>query len=360
MRTAALSATAARQAERVLSPFEFWPGWLFYAPVVIQWIALGLWHRDLSLPTATNPRIETGGLCGERKSELLDQVSGAARARVAPYVLVAASATVAEAEAALYRAELTYPVVLKPDIGCNGTGVRLLAGTADLATALPLYPRDVHLVLQRYVAWEGEAGLFYVREPGEARGRLTSLTLKHAPAVVGDGRRTLRELVLADPRAGVVPHLYLPRLAGRLDSVPPSGDVVRLVLTGNHCKGSVFRDGCDQITPAMTDAVEAVLRSLPDFHFGRIDVRYRSLSALRRGEDFAIIEINGAGSEATHIWDARTTFWKAQRDQLRQFAAAWRIGAANRRAGFKSSGLRAMYVAWRRQVRLMASYPVND
>ena len=346
-------------AEPILSPFEFWPGWLFYAPVVAQWIGLGLWHRDMSLPTAANPRIETGGLCGERKSELLDMLTGPAADAVAPYVVVAARAEPAAVEAALREAGLDYPLVLKPDVGCNGTGVRLLHDGGDLAAALPLYP-SVDLVLQRYVAWEGEAGLFYIRHPDQARGRLTSLTLKHAPAVVGDGRSTLRELVLADPRAGLVPHLYLPRLARRLDDVPTAGVRVRLVLAGNHCKGSVFRDGTAEITPALTERVDAIMTSLPDFHFGRLDVRYRSLSALRRGEDFAIIEINGAGSEATHIWDARTTLWRAWLDQFRHYGEAWRIGAANRARGFKSSGLLPMYRAWRRQLRLMASYPVND
>lgn len=357
----AIAIQAASSANaRLLSPFEFWPGWLFYAPVIVQWIALGLWHRDLSLPTAANPKIETGGLCGERKSELLDQISGPERDFVAPYILAAASADAFAIIAAMTAAELDFPVVLKPDVGCNGAGVRLLSGPADLLAALPLYPQDVNLVIQRYVAWEGEAGLFYIRHPSEPTGRLTSVTLKHAPAVVGDGRSTLRELVLADPRAALVPHLYFPRLAGKLDTVPPLGEQVRLVLTGNHCKGSVFRDGGEHITPELTAQVDRIARAVPEFHFGRLDVRYRSLSALRRGEDFSIIEINGAGSEATHIWDARTTLRRAMVDQLRHFAEAWRIGAANRARGFQSSGLVPMYRAWRLQRRLMASYPVND
>ncbi|MFT9216834.1 MAG: D-alanine--D-alanine ligase, partial [Acetobacter malorum] len=55
-----------------LSSFEFWPGWAFYTPVVIYWILLGIRYGDFSTPTAANPRIETGGLCGESKSGILD------------------------------------------------------------------------------------------------------------------------------------------------------------------------------------------------------------------------------------------------------------------------------------------------
>ena len=40
-----------------VSFFEFWPAWLFYTPVVVHWIALGLRYRDMLLPTAANPLI---------------------------------------------------------------------------------------------------------------------------------------------------------------------------------------------------------------------------------------------------------------------------------------------------------------
>ncbi len=62
-----------------VSFFEFWPAWLFYTPVVVHWIALGLRYRDMLLPTAANPRIEAGGLCGESKTDILDQAGPFAR-----------------------------------------------------------------------------------------------------------------------------------------------------------------------------------------------------------------------------------------------------------------------------------------
>ncbi len=362
--TAMPARAAAGDGERSLSPFEFWPGWLFYAPVVAQWIALGLRYGDMSLPTAANPRIETGGLCGESKGDIFAIAGPAAAAAIAPWCRFEHVATpggsLAGAEAAAAQAGLAYPLILKPDVGCNGAGVRLVADRAALARALPDYPAGICLMLQQFVPWEGEAGLFYVRLPGEAQGQITSLTLKEAPCVTGDGRSTLQALVLADPRAGRVPHLYLPRLAGRLEQVPASGERVRLVLAGNHCRGSIFRNGTPEVTPALTARLEAIVRDLPEFHFGRFDVRFRSLSALRRGEDFAIIEVNGAGSEPTHIWDARTTLREAWVDQFAHYRAAWEIGRANRSRGHRPSGLRAMYRAWRLQRRLMASYPIND
>ena len=350
--------------ERVLSPFEFWPDWAMYTPVVLLWLALGLRYRDFAMPTAANPGIASGGLCGESKSEIFALAGSRARALIPAWTTLTASgdagadATTAGVAAAL--AGLQFPVVVKPDIGCNGTGVRLVAAAEDLRRGLAGFPAGAVLVLQDLVPWEGEAGLFYVRRPGEARGRLTSLTLKEAPYVVGDGRSSLEDLVLADPRAGRVPDLYLPRLEGRLDEIPKQGERVRLVFSGNHCKGSIFRDGRDEITPALEAAVDGFAQDLRDFHFGRIDVRYESMAALRRGEGFRVIEVNGIGSEATHIWDPECSLREAYAAQFRHYAEAFRIGSAMRARGHRSTRPLELLRLWRLQRRLLASYPMND
>lgn len=343
----------------VVSSFEFWPGWFFYLPVVLQWIALGLRHGDLSLPTAANPLIETGGLCGESKTSIMDQVGGGERAGLAAYVRLT-TPDLDGAERAMAAGCLHYPVVVKPDVGCNGTGVRLVGDRASLSAYLAEFPVGPALMIQRLATEPGEAGIFYIRKPDESSGRITSLTLKHAPRVIGDGHSTIRELVLDDPRMGRVPQLYLPRLGDHQHHILARGQAFQPVFVGNHCKGSVFTDGHEHITPILVKRIAAIAAAIPEFHFGRFDVRYESLPALRRGEGFTIIEINGVGSEATHVWDARTSLWRAWADELAHFGVTFAIGAANRRRGFRSSGLRAMYRAWRRQRALMASYPTND
>ncbi len=354
-------ASATRRGGRVVSPFEFWPKWLTYTPVILHWLALGLRHRSFSLPTAANPRITTGGLCGESKTAILDQVEGEARDWIAPYtMLVTGADDLTRARQAMIAAKLTLPIVVKPDIGCNGTGVRLAGDEATLSAALASFDRGVALVLQALVTHEGEAGVFYVRHPDEAVGRITSLTLKSSPTVTGDGRSSLRALIHADPRTGTVPHLYLDRLTERLDTVPALGERVRLVFAGNHCKGSVFRNGADEITPALTVRIDQIARALPDFHFGRFDLRYASPAALRSGSGFSIIEVNGVGSEATHIWDPDTTLRDAYAAQFYHYGEAFRIGAAMRRRGARPSSLGAMLRDWRNQRRLMGRYPLND
>ncbi|GBQ11702.1 D-alanine--D-alanine ligase [Komagataeibacter rhaeticus] len=359
--TAVDSRATATKAAPTVSAFEFWPGWIFYTPIVLYWIILGLWYRDFSLPTAANPRIETGGLCGESKSSILDMAGDVARRWIAPYaVLTTGADDTARALAAMDGAGLSFPVVLKPDIGCNGTGVRIMRDVDSLTQGMAAFGRGVPVMLQHLIPYGHEVGIFYIRHPDQKNGRITSLTYKEVPCLTGDGHSTVEELLHADARTRLVPHIYIPRLRARLAEVPPAGQSLPLVFAGNHCKGSIFHDRAIDITPALEARVNEIMRDIPDFHFGRIDAKARSLATLREGEDFQIIEINGVGSEATHIWDARTTLRHAYATQFMHYRETFRIGAKKRREGWKSSGAMAMLRAWLRQRRLMASYPLND
>jgi hypothetical protein len=344
-----------------LSFFEFWPGWAFYTPIVIYWIALGLRYRDLSLPTLANPRIPTGGLCGERKSEILSMAGQVASAVISPWAIIhTGDNDYVEAMEAIQRNGISFPVVTKPDIGSNGTGVKLNHTPEELRTVLASYPRNITLMLQQLIPWEHEAGIFYIRHPGEKQGRITSITFKIIPSLTGDGHSTIQELLLADPRAGQVPHLYEQRLGGKLKTILPAGETLPLVFTGNHCKGAIFRNGEDFITPELTARIDAIMQDVPDFYFGRLDIRFRSYSELREGNDFGIIEINGTGSEPTHIWDAKTTLMEAWASQFWHYREAFRIGAANKKAGWKSDGVINGFREWFKHRALMRSYPMND
>jgi len=354
-----------------LSFYEFWPTKLFYFPVALHWIWLAIKFRGLTLPTLANPSFPFGGLIGESKARILSQAGPLAKARIAPWIAVRHDGTPGgtaggarlEADRIQQRlgpAGLDFPLVAKPDIGCRGAGVKLLQGPRDLAGYLAGFPEGHDLILQSFVPHEGEAGVFYVRLPGEAKGVLMSMTLKYFPRVIGDGRSRLRDLIARDPRAGRIAHLYLPRHRARLDEIIPEGEPYRLVFSGSHCRGAIFRDGRRYITPAMTAAFEAIAQDLPDFYFGRFDVRFPDIEALRRGEDFTIVEINGAGSEGTHIWDRKTPLLEAYRSLMRQSALLFEVGWRNRARGHRPAGLMALWRGYRMEKRLVAQYPLTD
>lgn len=343
-----------------LSRFEFWPAWRFYKPVPLYLLWLGLRYGGLRNPLAANPGIGFSGMVGESKIEILTALAADGDPEL---MLAFAPLTVpnddrlAAAKAAMEAAGLRLPLVAKPDISCRGAGVQLIADTAALDAYLAGFPAGAAMVLQELAPAEGEVGLYYVRPPGASRGFIFSLTLKYFPTVIGDGETPLEQLILAAPRAGALKHLYLPRHAERLDWVPDAGERVRLAFAGSHSKGAIFRDGQDYITEALTHRIDAVARRLPGFHIGRFDLRFDDFAALRRGEGFKIIEINGAGAEATHIWDSRTRLRSAYATLYRQWRWLYRIGQANRRAGVRPAGYRAFLRGWAHERRLTRHYP---
>jgi hypothetical protein len=350
------------EAAPPLSLFEFWPAWLFYPPVWLWIAALSVRHLGVRLPLLANPSIRAGGLVGESKSAVLALPGGGARAWFAPHVAFDRG-TDSPADArrralvTIAGAGLLLPLVAKPDLGCRGAGVRPVRTEAELETYLAGFPQGERLVLQALVGWEGEAGIFWVKRPGETQGRILSLTLKYFPHVVGDGRSTLKQLILADPRAGQLPQLYLGRHAERLGDVLACGAPFRLAFAGSHSRGAIFRDGTHLVTPAMEARFEAICADIPEFWFGRFDVRFADIADLQRGDGFRILEVNGAGAESTHIWDSRMSLRRAWKALFRQNSLLWAVGAANRARGFRPDGFADLWRGWRRERALIPTYP---
>jgi len=81
---------------------------------------------------------------------------------------------------------------------------------------------------------------------------------------------------------------------------------------------------------------------------------------LRAGKNFQIIELNGAASEATNIYDARNSLWAAYRELFRQWNLVFAIGAANRGRGCAPTRLSLVWKKWREYVRTAATYPAAD
>ncbi len=347
-----------------LSYFEFWPAWKFYAPVWIAIAYLMVRHRSIRAPLVANPGFPAGGLVGERKSELFARLRGPERRHLPDYVVVERLDEPLETqwpliESAIQAAGLGYPMVAKPDIGCRGAGVRPVRSPAELRQYAQEFPIGERFLIQRMIDVQGEAGVFYVRDPGSKEGRIHSLTLKYFPHVVGDGRSTLRELILADRRAGLVPQLYLGRFGDELNQIVPMGESRRLVFSGSHSKGAIFRDGKDYITEAMRARFDAIADAIDGFHFGRFDVRFADFAAFQRGDDFAIIEYNGAGAEMTHIWDSRTTLREAWGTLFHQFSLLFEVGMANRKRGVRPESWRSFFRQWQREKSLVKRYPAT-
>jgi membrane protein DedA with SNARE-associated domain len=340
-----------------LSRWEFWPAWLFYVPVALRIALLAVRHRSLLCFTAANPAMPAGGFVGESKHEILSALRGAREHLPSMRLVPAGDDTAARlsiVERFIAEEGLAFPVVLKPDAGQRGSGVVVARSLAECRGYLATFPGSV--LAQEYVDGH-ELGVFYVRHPDEARGRIFAITDKRLLTLDGDGRRTLEELILDDARAVSMAPFHLERHAGRLREVPPAGEVVRLVDLGTHCRGALFLDGMPLLTDALEDAIERASRTYEGFYFGRYDVRGESIDAIRRGR-FKILELNGVTSEATSIYDPKNGLLDAYRVLFDQWSLAFEIGAANVRRGHRAASLREIVTSLRSYSTLSRLHPV--
>ncbi|MBS1851533.1 MAG: VTT domain-containing protein [Acidobacteria bacterium] len=320
--------------------WEFWPAWVFYPPVALMCGWLAIRFRGLTLPTAANPSQRNGGMVGESKIGILQELMRSSPDFTADAYLLTPGPLVKrmqELEFLFQSHEFSFPFILKPDVAQRGAGFKKIGSWRAAAAYLAQVRTPV--LLQKYVSGPNEAGFFYYRFPGQERGRIFSITHKTFPVVVGDGHKTLRELIAQDDRATIMASTYLARFRERADEIVPCGERIRLVEAGNHCQGCIFSDGSFLDSEELRRTFDSIARKLPQFFIGRFDVRYASPDALRQGRGFHIIELNGAASEATDIYDARNPLLSAYRTLYRQWELVYRIGAANRERGFTPTSL---------------------
>ena len=174
------------QDGKTVSFFEFWPMWLMYIPVVLQWPVLACRYRSLTLPLIANPKLPVSGMVGVGKCQVMEQAVGHCAESILPWIHHRISQKPLEQQAADVIVQtrvlgIKYPFVCEPDLGCRGAGVKLIHDVDQLEHYLAAYPQGVGVIVQKLASWEPEAGVFYVRSPDDSVGRIVSLALKYSP-----------------------------------------------------------------------------------------------------------------------------------------------------------------------------------
>ena len=338
--------------------WEFWPMWLFYAPVA-GWIALlAIRHRGIGAISAANPGMPDGGIVGESKHEILSRLP--AEWTISSFLIDPETPDVRMAQFLdfITRRGWTFPLVFKPNVGQRGVGVKIVRTLGEVSEYLA---RDGNPVLvQPYHPGPFEAGVFYYRMPHWGRGRILSITDKHFPVVVGDGRSTLEDLIWADRRLRMQAGTFLSRHADSRDRVLAAGERLPLAIAGNHAQGTFFRDGRHLNTPALEERIDKIAWSYGGFYIGRFDIRYRDVERFKAGEDLALVELNGATAESTNIYDPAGSLLSAYRQLFRQWSLVFDVGAANQRNGATSGSVRRMLELLRAHLAADVAFKTSD
>ncbi len=226
---------------------------------------------------------------------------------------------------------IKYPLIAKPDIGLRGSGVKKIDTLVDLKRYAEKANFDY--VIQDLIPFEKEVGIFYVRYPHEKTGKITGIVSKEFLIIIGDGIATIEQLIKKNPRYELQMKVLQQEYGKKLLEVLPKGEKLNLVPYGNHARGAKFIDGSHWVTPKLTETINEMCLQIPGFYFGRLDVMYTTFDDLEKGENFAIVELNGAASEPTHIYDPKHSLFFAWKELARHITYMYEISVENHKTG---------------------------
>ncbi len=307
--------------------WEYWPFGIIQFPIFFIWFWYALKERSLLYFSASNPSILTGGMLGESKYEVLHLVPESLKPKT---ILIKLPTTVTRVTEIMREAGLTFPIILKPDLGERGWMVRRIKNEEDIEQYLNEIKID--FIVQELVDLPLEFGVYYVRFPSQEHGIVNSITGKEFLSVTGDGKKNLQELILEIDRAKIQWNSLSAAYANRLSEIISSDQKIELVSIGNHCLGTTFLNFNHLINEKLNASFDTISKQINGFYFGRYDLRCASLQDLQNG-NIKIMELNGCGAEPSHIYHPGSSIIKAIGVLITHWRNLYRVSKENHERG---------------------------
>ncbi|UPK68458.1 NRDE family protein [Chitinophaga filiformis] len=307
-----------------ITNWEYWPAYILYGPLYPYWLWLSFKARSLYFFSTANPGIEYSGFVQEKKSDIYKLIPQQYYPRT---LLFQAGEPLTTLINALKSAGMRFPLIAKPDVGQKGMQVKLLRSEEELS----IYSSrsKVDFLLQEFIDYRQEAGIFYYRIPGQEKGHISGIVGKEYLTVTGDGKSSIEALLIQEDRFLLQLSALKDMYGNFLDTVLPEGLQHILVPYGNHSRGARFTDLHDKMTTALTSTIDRVCREIPGFYYGRLDIKFNSWEEMCEDGKFCIIELNGTGSEPTHIYDPANSLFYAWREICKHWRLLYRISRLN-------------------------------
>lgn len=331
-----------------LTSWEYWPFGIIQLPIFFMWIWYALKERSLLYFSASNPSILTGGMMGESKYEVLQLVPESLKPKT---ILVKLPTTVTYVTEVMHEAGLTFPFILKPDLGERGWMVRRIKNEQDIERYLKEIKID--FIMQELVDLPLEFGVYYIRFPSQQQGFVNSITGKEFLSVTGDGKKTLQELILEKDRAKIQWNTLRITYADRLSEIIPSGKKIELVSIGNHCLGTTFLNFNHLINDKLIASFDIISKQINGFYFGRYDLRCASLQDLENG-NVKIMELNGCGAEPAHVYHPGSSLIKAIRVLITHWRNLYQVSKENHERGVPYLSLKEGKLIYKQVKKYMA------
>lgn len=299
-----------------MTNWEYWPMWLAYLPVIPIICFYALRMRKFFFFSNVNPQFKTGALLGASKYKILKQIPQ----KYLPKTIFISrkKAVLEDVLRQLKENKVSFPIVVKPDVGERGLLVAIIQNEDELSEYLKA--NDIDVILQEFVSLPNECGIFYYRKPSDPNGHVVSVGLKDFLKIKGDGVSTIRNLMLENPRYILQIDRFEKSCPAKLSTVLPKNETLILEPIGNHNRGTSFIDGNHLISKQLATLFDKINENMDEVYYGRFDLKYDTWEKLLQGEDIRILEMNGVASEPIHIYDQTVKI----RDKYKSFYALWK------------------------------------
>jgi hypothetical protein len=325
-----------------LTAWEYWPFGIVQFPAFMYWLWLSLRARSLLFFSASNPSIVMGGMLGESKNDVLMLIPY----QYKPKTILVKAPTSKEIVMTLIKNHgFSFPVIFKPDLGERGFMVKKIIFENQVDLYLNSYRKD--FLIQEFLDLPVELGVFYTRMPDQPEGYVNSVVIKDMLTVTGDGKSTLKSLILDKPRAKLQWEKLKMAHADQLDRILPAGEKFVLNAIGNHALGTTFLNGDYLINDKLSKTFDTISKQIDGFYFGRYDLRCESIEDLYEGK-IKIMELNGCGAEPTHIYHPGFSLWKAIGILCTHWKSIFLISMQNHKRGVAFTTLREGKVIYKK------------
>lgn len=313
-----------------LTHWEFYPFSVIYFPIFFYYIYLCIKARSFFFFYASNPCIENGGYAMESKYAISKILPNAYQPKI---IFLGREYSLEFIQNSISKNKMQFPLYLKPDIGGKGKGVKKVNDITQIIEHIKAY--DVDFVLQECINYDQEAGFFYVKFPNEKYGKLTGINLKQNLFVLGNGINTLNELILMNKRAILLYDELVVLYKNKLDVVLYENEKLELMPYGNHARGAAFLDYSFKINDKLNTMFNKLASKIDNFYFGRFDIKFNTWEDLECERNFSIVELNGAGSEPTHIYDTKNSIFFAWKEIVKHLNYLYKVSKENKIRGYK-------------------------
>ena len=262
-----------------LTHWEYWPLWAIYYPLFPVWLYFSIKARSFFFFNAANPSMKNGGMAMESKMEIYNMIP---KEHIPQTIFIERGEVPQIALKRIMEAGINFPFIAKPDIGMKAFGVEKIQNAAEFEEYFLKTPE--HFIVQELIPYSNEVGIFYVRMPGETKGKITGIVSKKFLSVIGDGQRTILQLIKENPRSHLQLKALKKKFGFRLNEVLEKDREFILVPFGSHTRGAKFIDDTHKLNDGLLETIDGICSKMKGFYYGRLDVLHNSLEDLSQGK----------------------------------------------------------------------------